>query len=349
MRQVRKKIWTKNAIAQTSKDSPRSLKVKKKKERKMGEELGERITTETLRKIASNEEYAENEMLCVAEYLIDLYEYDAEAHFGLVVSDEPAQCGELDKLKELDVRKEPFFLIYSKAARHWVCLAVTYLHNSVVVLYKDSLGVQIPHTLRDAIGNCLQSETVRFESHRGTEQNDENSSGPICLRNLQVLMKGLKSDTIKVPLVEKFQKVRFCTQYGVQNVKREFRLWLQKYLLGGLEALCAELCSDPDYPSFRDEVGLFLDDCSRLLRETYLLSSAYTGLLKSEAKEKQQDPRHETDYKTMKAMKDARSAFYRNQEVSRSIKSDENDFVDIDDGHRVYNLDIQERRVLYMR
>ncbi|XP_014226177.1 uncharacterized protein LOC106651975 [Trichogramma pretiosum] len=309
----------------------------------MGEELGERITTETLRKIASNEEYAENEMLCVAEYLIDLYEYDAEAHFGLVVSDEPAQCGELDKLKELDVRKEPFFLIYSKAARHWVCLAVTYLHNSVVVLYKDSLGAQIPHTLRDAIGNCLQSETVRFESHRGTEQNDENSSGPICLRNLQVLMKGLKSDTIKVPLVEKFQKVRFCTQYGVQNVKREFRLWLQKYLLGGLEALCAELCSDPDYPSFRDEVGLFLDDCSRLLRETYLLSSAYTGLLKSEAKEKQQDPRHETDYKTMKAMKDARSAFYRNQEVSRSIKSDENDFVDIDDGHRVYNLDIQER------
>lgn len=166
----------------------------------MSQPLSEKITTETLRKIASNEEYDEKEILCVAEYLVELYEYDFDRNFGLITTEDPSKSYVFDKLKDVDVKEEPFFIIYNKGVKHWVCLAVTYLYNSVVVLYKDSFGVQIPHNLRDAIGDCLKSERIRFDSHRGTEQSDESSSGPICLRNLQVLLKGLNSDLIKVIL-----------------------------------------------------------------------------------------------------------------------------------------------------
>lgn len=164
--------------------------------------LGEKITTETLRKIASSEEYDENEILCVAEYLAHLYEYDFEAQFGLITTEDPAKSHVMEKLKAIRIQEEPFFIVYCKGVRHWVCLAVTYLYNSVIVLYKDSLGVPIPHGLREAIGDCLKEQKVRFDSHRGTEQSDDSSSGPICLRNLQVLMKALKSDLIKVSVWE---------------------------------------------------------------------------------------------------------------------------------------------------
>ncbi|XP_008217333.1 uncharacterized protein LOC103318031 [Nasonia vitripennis] len=309
----------------------------------MSQLLSEKITTETLRKIASNEEYDEKEILCVAEYLVELYEYDFERQFGLITTEDPSKSYAFDKLKDIDAKEEPFFIIYNKGVKHWVCLAITYLHNSVVVLYKDSFGVQIPHNLRDAIGDCLKSEKIRFDSHRGTEQSDASSSGPICLRNLQVLLKGLKSDFIKVPLIEKFQKVRFCTQYGVQNVKREFRLWLQKYLLSGLEEVATELVEDENYGDFKKILESFLETCSKVLKETYMLSSTYTSLLKSEAKKKDQDPRYEPDHKTIKALKDAKEKFYKNSEVQRSLKFNKDDFIDIEDGYRVYNLDIQER------
>lgn len=161
-------------------------------------QLREKISTETLRKIASNEEYSENEILCVSEYLANLYDYSFEDQFGLINTDNLAESHALQKLKKLKLEKEPFFAVFSRAARHWVCFAVTHSHNSLVVLYKDSFGAQIPNELREAIGEYLKTEKIRFESHRGTEQSNESSSGPICLRNLQVLMKGLKSDVIKV-------------------------------------------------------------------------------------------------------------------------------------------------------
>ncbi|XP_058809202.1 uncharacterized protein LOC131674499 [Phymastichus coffea] len=306
-------------------------------------QLSEKITTDTLRKIASNEEYDENEILCIAEYLVKLYEYDFDAQFGLITTNDPAESEVLEKIKQLNIENTSFFAIYSKGIKHWVCFAVTYLYNSVIVLYKDSLGVQIPHNLRESIGDNLKDYRVRFESHRGTEQGDETSSGPICLRNLQVLLKGMQSESIKVPLIEKFQKVRFCTQYGVQSVKREFRLWLQKYLLIGLEEVATELLEDQNYEDFRQELCHFIDSCLKILKETYVLSSTYVSILKSEAKKKDQDPRYESDHKSQRAMKDTKESFYRNNAIQRSLKFDKHDFIDLDEGHRVYNLDIQEK------
>ncbi|KAJ8664759.1 hypothetical protein QAD02_006421 [Eretmocerus hayati] len=306
--------------------------------------LSERITTETLRRIASSEEYEENEILCVAEYLSSLYEYDFERQFGLVNVDNASRSRGLQKLEKLQVNdQKPFFGIYSNTTRHWSCFAVAQLRDHLYVLYKDSFGKNIPHELRESIGDRLRDRSVRFDSHRGTEQSDGNSSGPICLRNLQVLMKGLKSEIIKAPLIEKFQKVRFCTQYGVLSVKREFRLWLQKYLLSGLEEVATELVQDSDYESFCKDLCSFLESCSKLLKETFVLSSTYTSLLKTEAKKKDQDPRHESDHKTNKAMKEARDVFYRNSEVQKSLKCGKDDFIDLEDGARVYNLEIQEK------
>ncbi|XP_014208587.2 uncharacterized protein LOC106639465 [Copidosoma floridanum] len=306
--------------------------------------LAEKITTDTLRKIASNDEYDEIEMVCVAEYLFGMYECSFERQFGLITSDDPSKSAALEKIGKIDVRDTPFFAIYNKGVKHWVCFAVTYLYSSVVVLYKDSLGVPIPNKLREAIGDRLRDErSLRFDSHRGTEQSDESSSGPICLRNLQVLIKGLKSEIIKGPLIEKFQKVRFCTQYGVQSVKREFRLWLQKYLLSGLEEVATDLMSDRSYEIFRESLCSFLESCTKLLKETFVLSSNYTSLLKTEAKKKDQDLKYESDHKTLKALKNARNNFYVNSEVAKSMKFDKNDFIDLDNGNRVYNLDIQER------
>lgn len=169
------------------------------KEPRISQSLLEKITTDTLRKIASNEEYNENEMICVAEYLLDLYECDFEKHFALVNCNDPLNSKELEKISNANVHEEPFFVVYNRGVKHWVCLAITYLHNSTIVLYKDSFGIPIPQNLKETIGNKLMNEkNLRFDSHRGTEQSDDTSSGPICLRNLQVLIKGLKSEIIKV-------------------------------------------------------------------------------------------------------------------------------------------------------
>ncbi|XP_011495538.1 PREDICTED: uncharacterized protein LOC105360345 [Ceratosolen solmsi marchali] len=143
----------------------------------------------------------------------------------------------------------------------------------------------------------------------------------------------------KVPLVEKYQKVRFCSQYGVQSVKREFRLWLQKYLLSGLEEVARELVDDEGYEKFRNYLCIFLEVCSKILRETYVLSSTYTSLLKSDARKKDQNPRYETDHKTLKSLKDARESFYKHTEVQRSLKFDENDFVDMGNGNKISGAD----------
>lgn len=150
---------------------------------------------------------------------------------------------------------------------------------------------------------------------------------------------------LQVALIEKFQKVRFCTQYGVLSVKREFRLWLQEYLLTGLEEASSELVSDPHYESFRESLLSFLESCTKVLKETYILSSNYTSIVKTEAKKKDQDSKYEMDHKSTKAMKEAKDKFYRNSEVQKSLKFSENDFVDLDAGNKVFNLDIQEKLV----
>lgn len=129
----------------------------------------------------------------------------------------------------------------------------------------------------------------------------------------------------------------------MQSVKREFRLWLQKYLLTGLEEVATELLEDENYEDFRKELCNFIDNCLKILKETYVLSSNYTSILKSEAKKKDQDPCYETDHKSQKAMKDAKESLYRNNAIQRSLKFDKHDFIDLDEGHRVYNLDIQEK------
>ena len=129
----------------------------------------------------------------------------------------------------------------------------------------------------------------------------------------------------------------------MQSVKREFRLWLQKYLLTGLEEVATELVGEENYENFRKDLCTFLETCSKVLKETYVLSSNYTSVLKSEAKKKDQDPKYESDHKTQKAMKDARDHFYRNNEILRSLKFNKEDFIDLDDGNRVYNLEIQEK------
>jgi hypothetical protein len=183
---------------------------------RMSETLGEKITTETLRKIASGEEYEENEILCVAEYLVSLYEYDFESQFGLVTAEEPSKSAALAKIKDLDLREKPFFAVYRTGAKHWVCFAIAHLYNSLIVLYKDSFGAEIAHNLRESIGEHLRNERLRFESHRGTEQNDDSSSGPICLRNLQVLMKGLKTEFIKVRPILTMIKSLFLKNFPAQ-------------------------------------------------------------------------------------------------------------------------------------
>jgi hypothetical protein len=148
-----------------------------------------------------------------------------------------------------------------------------------------------------------------------------------------------------VPLIEKFQKVRFCSQYGVQSVKREFRLWLQKYLLTGLEDVATELVEDEDYEDFSKRLCGFLGVCAKTLKETYVLSSNYSSLLKTEARKKDQDPRYETDQKMLKLLKAAKDNFYKHAEVQKCLKFNKNDFIDLGDGNRLYNLDIQERFV----
>lgn len=130
------------------------------------------------------------------------------------------------------------------------------------------------------------------------------------------------------------------------SVKREFRLWLQEYLLTGLEEASSDLVSDPDYENFRESLLVFLDSCAKILKETYILSSNYTSIVKTEAKKKDQDIKYEMDHKTTKAMKEAKDKFYRNMEIQKSLKFSENDFVDVDDGNKVFNLDIQEKFVI---
>lgn len=71
------------------------------------------------------------------------------------------------------------------------------------------------------------------------------------------------------------------------------------------------------------------------------------SIVKTEAKKKNQDPKYEMDHKSTKAMKEAKDKFYRNSEVQKSLKFSENDFVDVDDGHKVFNLDIQEKLVQF--
>jgi SecA preprotein cross-linking domain len=201
------------------------------------QELEQEITTakqefDNKYELGFNYWYSDDDMNGLGRGL-EKYDVDVEKQFkGRLTKDVISSLPEAedrvdargDIIKGLEEGK-PIFISYNiggSAATdggvHWVAIVLV-KHNGVInVLYKDSKGdfegnaAEVERSFREHYG-----ETMQFIRHKGVEQKDGSSCGPMTINNLEIMAKLSKGGVDS--LIAAFATIPFTSQHRVPRLR----------------------------------------------------------------------------------------------------------------------------------
>ncbi|MEE1964615.1 hypothetical protein V1387_18150 [Allomuricauda taeanensis] len=99
---------------------------------------------------------------------------------------------------------------------HWVTLATVKIDGRVKVLYKDSKGDDMPDDLRKNLTTDPEADekpAIKKEDifvNQGKEQHGSNDCGPMAMRNMILIQKGLKDHPER--FIKGFRDEKFCSE-----------------------------------------------------------------------------------------------------------------------------------------
>jgi hypothetical protein len=164
--------------------------------------------------------YSYLEIATIAKSLINRFGYDFQNQFEIVSNLQQFSLFVTNRLQS--VFADPLFIIYNDTRYddHWLMICITKQEDeSFLALYKDSKYQKVI----EEIQSILLNKGVSFIAHKATEQDDANSCGPMSLRNMEIMISGLKGD--RQNFIQDFtngEKKLFAQQGEVQEIRRDF-------------------------------------------------------------------------------------------------------------------------------
>jgi hypothetical protein len=215
------------------------------------------------------------------------------------------------KATERAVRtKKSQFIVSNLSDDHWVLLCLV----DDTVLYKDPLGGEIPANLKKEMEMCAKVSTLKFRSHKMSEQMDMKNNANLVVNNLKILVEEYLQN--KPYLIARFEYLRFSTEEDIAN----FRYTIKK----DFEAQIVERLDEIKLQE-NDEITRRI--FSKLM-EIYSVATAIRGstddyqkILNDELEKQEKDPRYRINEGKIKA---ARDVFLKGAKVQETKSSNGN-------------------------
>jgi hypothetical protein len=181
----------------------------------MENKKGELLETdpETVKKLFYSKPYSVEDMKKCAKQLFFVYNYDFKRQFSIAETSN-SFVTELDKYT-----KRLGFVLYNKSRNkpqdYWTLFCIIPDENKYNILYKDPAGGEVPYTLKQKIIRKLSN--VKFLVHRRNDQELDTSTGPLSLRNLNIMLESLNTD--QTNFINNYDQVEFCDQLKIREEK----------------------------------------------------------------------------------------------------------------------------------
>lgn len=172
---------------------------------------------EMLERLTSGAGYKTGEIEFVARKIFDDRNFISIDRFATVASSLEMK----EKIKNVNLNVNQFFFIVNRSGVHWTLLCITKLDNDVFVLYKDPLGMETPVELKESLKEIFSRNSINFKEHLNKEQADATSGGPMSLKNMDIMIDGLRLN--KTDYIKSFESDRRFYQKFVDVINQIFR------------------------------------------------------------------------------------------------------------------------------
>jgi preprotein translocase subunit SecA len=150
--------------------------------------------------------YDSEDITKCAKLLLKKYGYDFDHQFKLVENIQ--KFDEVLEQVELQQQK-PLFVIFGKPTKRWILFCVICSQDGKnKILYKDPSGALISYKLEIKLNDKFGNPKLIAQTNQDQETDDEYSYGPLCIRNLKIMLNLFKENPTK--FVNEFSQIAFA-------------------------------------------------------------------------------------------------------------------------------------------
>lgn len=174
---------------------------------------------EVLNRVDSRENYRDTEIMKLAELIFDSRGQSYRENFFLdSTGEELLQF--LSDVMNRDLVAHPIYIILNDN-EHWSVMAITKDSDKVFVLFKSSLGQDLPQQIRTHLCDSFDAFSFEIKFHKSKEQSEDFSSGQLALNNMEKMVEGLGKQ--KTAFIENFDNSEFTMESELSAVMKSFK------------------------------------------------------------------------------------------------------------------------------
>jgi preprotein translocase subunit SecA len=189
----------------------RSESIKRKNERRTIETLANQpelieSDAKVLNKLLAGKSYDNEDITKCAKILLTEYGYNFDQQFRLVESIQKFD----NVLQEVELQQQkPLFVIFGKPTNRWVLFCVISSRDDKnKICYKDPNGALISSELEIKLNDKFGNPELIAHTNQDQDTDDEHSYGPLCIRNLKIMLNLFKENPTK--FVNEFSQIAFA-------------------------------------------------------------------------------------------------------------------------------------------
>lgn len=262
---------------------------------------------EVLNRVDSRENYRDTEIMKLAELIFDSRGQSYPENFFLASTGEKLMQF-LSDVMNRDLVAHPIYIVLNEN-EHWSVMAIAKDSDKVFVLFKSSLGQDLPQKFRTILGDSFGAFPFEIKFHKSKEQNEDFSSGQLALNNMEKIIEGL--DKQKITFIENFDNSEFTSESELSAVTKSFKEKLTNKNLTPL----LELSQGSD--EFKVEFRKLVAKCIGY-KELGALANHYNQVLQGELAKLEKYPNYKIN---AEIIKQAKNKFFNDRNVEDLMKA----------------------------
>ncbi|KAJ3651316.1 hypothetical protein Zmor_017366 [Zophobas morio] len=168
---------------------------------------------EILWKFISIQPYNRKNVKKASKFLMNRSQFDYKKQYRIFKS--------LDEfVREFSVPENegPLFVVLPKSVDLWVVFCLVWEDGGEsTVLYKDSSGASVPLEVEKTVTNLVPDVEFIVHKNQDHEEDEDFLYGPLCLRNLEILLKFFEKEPRDV--AKEFLEISFCKGSDINKQK----------------------------------------------------------------------------------------------------------------------------------
>jgi hypothetical protein len=170
-----------------------------------------------LTKLLAGKPYDYEDITKCAEHLLTKYDQNFDQQFKLVEG-----IKKFDKvLEKVELQQQkPLFVIFGKPTKGWLLFCVINSEDDKnKIFYKDPRSTPVSSKLKGKLNDKFGNPELIEHTNQFQKTDDKDYYGPLCIRNLDIMLKWLKENPTK--FVNEFSQIPFADPTALSEEKKE--------------------------------------------------------------------------------------------------------------------------------